>query len=98
MMITPCSFVVPLNRRKPGYHCGNGKGMKCVHCKTWRATQSVEGERFRGLYSCEPELMECFLSRTWIIGSGGWDLAERIEDMARVTRVSISADAAPTAV
>jgi hypothetical protein len=97
-MITPCSFVVPLNRRKPGYHCSDEKGIDCVHWKSPRATQSIDGERFRGLYICEPELMECFLSRTWIIGSGAWDLTERIEDMARVTRVRISADAAPTAV
>jgi hypothetical protein len=32
------------------------------------------------------------------MGSGAWDLAERIDDMARVMRVRISADAAPTAV
>jgi hypothetical protein len=42
--------------------------------------------------------MECFLSRTVRVGSGTWDLTERMADMARVTRVRISADAAPMAV
>ena len=60
--------------------------------------QRVEGDRFRGLYICEPELMECFLSRSWMIGGGSWFLTERMADIARVTSVRISADVAPMAV
>jgi hypothetical protein len=59
---------------------------------------SVEGERFRGCQYCVPELMECFLSRSWSMGGEGWDFTERMADMARVARVRISADAAPMAV
>jgi len=58
----------------------------------------VEGERFRGCQYWVPELMECFLSRSWSMGWGGWLFAERMADMARVMRVRISADAAPMAV
>lgn len=58
----------------------------------------MDGDRFRGLYICEPELMECFLSRTVRVGSEAWYLAERMADIARVMRVRASAVAAPIAV
>jgi hypothetical protein len=59
---------------------------------------NVEGERFRGCQYCVPELMECFLSRSWSIGCEAWLFTERMADIARVMRVTISAHAAPMAV
>jgi hypothetical protein len=54
--------------------------------------------RFKGLWNCEPELIELFFSRICIVGGGSWFLTERMAEMARVMSVRSSAEAAPMAV
>lgn len=55
--------------------------------------------RFRGLWYFDPELMELFFSRICIVGTGSWlFLADKAAEMARVTSVRTSAQAAPMAV
>jgi hypothetical protein len=50
------------------------------------------------LWYFEPELIELFFSRIFIVGGGSWFLTERRAEMARVMSVMSSAVAAPIAV